>query len=195
MWVRRLERGLRRAEARLRRWLPPALGGRFRAQQTRARRLTVEDAPALTELYDDPAVGAAFIGADPRTFYVGVFVGGRLAAAGAVGPIFENRGIPGEWLGGALVAPHLRRRGLGQILHRSRLAEAARAGIDRVYGSVRADNAAALAALRAVGFERSGRPEWEATLTRALGAEQVVLSATTGVAPEDGARSGGRSGR
>lgn len=156
---------LRRAEARLRCWLPVGLGGRFREEDVAARVLRPGDSGSLARLLERPGrpppredLFRQALDDDGR-FCLGIFHAGALVACGWCGPQWAAIGIPGIWFGGDSVRTDLRRRGLGQILHQARLREAARRGIREVWAGVAADNLAARGALEAAGFVRVDRPE------------------------------------
>ena len=168
---------IRQGEAVMRRRLPSWAGGRFRVEQISHRVLGPKDAVEVAGLYNSAAAAKGLW--SETSICVGLFRGGKLVAAGWVSPQWQFLGLPGQWLGGAHVDRRLRRRGLGEYLHRMRLAEAARRGIQTIHANVAAENTVNLRALNAVGFQTLHEPDWERLLAERLGKPQILLVIST----------------
>ncbi len=162
----------RRAIASARRLLPAWAGGRLRPALPVHRLLGSSDLDSLISFWNardrpGPSSWLAEALSDPRRFGVGIFHDSALVAAGWCGRTWERIGLPGHWFYNDQVRRDLRGRGLGQALHRARMAEAMRRGIKIVYADVTVDNDASLGSFRAVGFWPVDQPEWCARIRAA----------------------------
>jgi len=163
--IRRRINQTRWLEAQVRKILPAWAGGRIPASTLTARVLHPEDAEALARLNGTPqdpehiqAYRANLARGD--RFYIGIFAEGRLIARAWCGEVIASLGLPGQWACGDFVRPDLRYRGVGQLLHRERLAEARRRGITTVFIFVSEINYPNLGACQAAGFVRLQAPDW-----------------------------------
>jgi GNAT superfamily N-acetyltransferase len=163
--IRRRINQARWLEAQVRKILPTAAGGRIPASKLTARVLQPEDAIDLLRLTDTPLepeqlqTCQANLAREDR-FAIGVFAEGRLVARGWCGELFASLGLPGQWAFSDFVRPELRYRGVGQLLHRARLAEARRRGISPVYIFMSEINDPSLGACQAAGFVKLHAPDW-----------------------------------
>ena len=127
--------------------------------------------PALTE--DAPALAALHAASFPAP-WGGAEIADLMAGPGGFGLVVEMDGAPaGFILCRALVgesevltlavAPEVRGQGLGRVLMQAALGLACNAGAETMFLEVAADNVAALALYRSLGFERIGlRPGYYA---------------------------------
>lgn len=153
----------------MRKILPTGAGGRIPAWKLSARVLFPDDADALLRLNgtlpnpENVQTCRANLARGDR-FYIGVFAEGRLVARAWCGELIESLGLPGQWACGDFVRPEWRYRGIGQLLHRERLAEARRRGITTVFIFVSEINYPSLGACQAAGFVELHAPEWSKAL-------------------------------
>jgi len=175
---------LRSVNVRFRHFLPAWAYGRYRRDDLAIQLLDIVHISQLLALYSSKNKNSQRdnymkLLQDPNQFAVGAFFKDQMVGSVWCGQHFEHLGIQGYWLSAGQVHSDFRGRGVANHIYTSALDEAARRGIDLVYGSVRLSNRAGMAAAKSAGFRPIENPQWQSTIEAHLRSQIVILKVRT----------------